>query len=175
LSREELDQRAQGRFPLAAPGAPGRTNVPGRGRFAPGDRVRVREDYVPGHVRMPGYIRGKSGVVERVARVPLPGRPCACPRRGGRAHLRRPLPHEDLGRARPTRHWSVPCSRVISSESGSAVSARPRADSPVGGTVSSVFRAPGHRECPRGIGAPSRDAAQARILQFILPATHCVP
>ena len=63
LSREELEQRAQGRFPLAAPGTPGRTNVPGRGRFAPGDRVRVREDYVPGHVRMPGYIRGKSGVV----------------------------------------------------------------------------------------------------------------
>jgi len=25
--------------------------------------VRVRDDHVPGHVRMPGYIRGKSGVV----------------------------------------------------------------------------------------------------------------
>ena len=29
----------------------------------PGDRVRVRNDFVPGHVRMPGYIRGKTGVV----------------------------------------------------------------------------------------------------------------
>ena len=60
---EELEQRANGHFPLAAPSAPGRTNVAGRERFVPGDRVRVRMDYVPGHVRMPGYIRGKTGVV----------------------------------------------------------------------------------------------------------------
>jgi len=63
LTREELERRAQGRFPLAAPSAPGRSNVPTRERFQPGDRVRVRHDYVPGHVRMPGYIRGKTGVV----------------------------------------------------------------------------------------------------------------
>ena len=63
LTREELERRAQGLFPLAAPSAQGRTNVPTRERFQPGDRVRVRDDYVPGHVRMPGYIRGKTGVV----------------------------------------------------------------------------------------------------------------
>jgi nitrile hydratase beta subunit len=63
VSREELEQRAQGAFPLAAPSAPGRSNLPVRQRFAPGDRVRVRLDFVPGHVRMPGYIRGKTGVV----------------------------------------------------------------------------------------------------------------
>ncbi len=63
LSVEELERRAHGAFPLAAPSAPGRTNVAGREHFAPGDRVRVRSDHVPGHVRMPGYIRGKSGVV----------------------------------------------------------------------------------------------------------------
>ena len=63
VSREELERRAQGSFPLSAPSAPGRTNRPNRERFAPGDRVRVRFDYVPGHVRMPGYIRGKTGVV----------------------------------------------------------------------------------------------------------------
>jgi len=63
LTREELERRAQGRFPLAAPSAPGRSNVPTRERFQPGDRVRVRDDYVPGHVRMPGYIRGRTGVV----------------------------------------------------------------------------------------------------------------
>jgi nitrile hydratase subunit beta len=63
VSREDLEQRAGGAFPLAAPGAPGRTNVSTRERFRPGDRVRVRSDYVPGHMRMPGYIRGKAGVV----------------------------------------------------------------------------------------------------------------
>ena len=63
LTREELEQRAQGLFPLAAPSAPGRTNAAARESFKTGDRVRVRTDYVPGHIRMPGYIRGKSGVV----------------------------------------------------------------------------------------------------------------
>src|SRR5262245_7594229 len=63
LTREELEQRAQGTFPLATPSAPGRTNVGTRQRFKAGDVVRVRSDYVPGHVRMPGYIRGKTGVV----------------------------------------------------------------------------------------------------------------
>ena len=38
-----------------------------RQSFQPGDRVRVRDDYVPGHVRMPGYIRGKTGVVMSVS------------------------------------------------------------------------------------------------------------
>ena len=69
VSREELERRAQGFFPLAAPSAPGRTNAPDRASFKPGDRVRVRLDYVPGHVRMPGYIRGKTGVV--VSESPL--------------------------------------------------------------------------------------------------------
>lgn len=63
VTREELEARAGGVFPLALPSAPGRTNVPARETFKPGDRVRVRADYVPGHVRMPGYIRGKTGVV----------------------------------------------------------------------------------------------------------------
>jgi nitrile hydratase len=35
-------------------------------RFAPGDRVRVRAVFPPGHVRTPYYIRGKAGVIERV-------------------------------------------------------------------------------------------------------------
>ena len=63
VSAEELEQRAHGRFPLAAPSAPGRTNAADRQRFSPGERVRVKADYVPGHIRMPGYVRGKSGVV----------------------------------------------------------------------------------------------------------------
>jgi nitrile hydratase len=63
VTREELERRAQGAFPLSGPSAPGRGNVPTRERLKPGDRVRVRSDYVPGHVRMPAYIRGKTGVV----------------------------------------------------------------------------------------------------------------
>jgi nitrile hydratase subunit beta len=63
VTREELEQRAHGRFPLAAPSAPGRGNAPARERFKAGDRVRVKSDYVPGHIRMPGYIRGKTGVI----------------------------------------------------------------------------------------------------------------
>ncbi len=67
LTREQLEQRAGGAFPLAAPSAPGRTNTAVRQTYRPGDRVRVREDHVPGHVRMPGYIRGKTGVVVGVS------------------------------------------------------------------------------------------------------------
>jgi len=63
VTHEELERRAGGLFPLATPSAAGRTNAPDRDRFQPGDRVRVRLDYVPGHIRLPGYIRGKSGVV----------------------------------------------------------------------------------------------------------------
>jgi nitrile hydratase len=67
VSREELERRAGGAFPLALPAAPGRSNVAGRPRLALGDRVRVRFDHVPGHVRMPAYIRGKRGVVVGVS------------------------------------------------------------------------------------------------------------
>jgi nitrile hydratase beta subunit len=63
VTLEELERRAQGSFPIAAPSASGRSNVAERKRLRPGDRVRVRVDHVPGHVRMPGYIRGKTGIV----------------------------------------------------------------------------------------------------------------
>jgi len=63
VTRAELERRAKGSFPLSAPSASGRTNLPARERFEPGDRVRVREDCVPGHVRMPAYLRGKTGTV----------------------------------------------------------------------------------------------------------------
>jgi len=63
VTREELEELAKGHFPLSEPSAPGRSNLPGRERFQPGDRVRVKNDFFAGHVRMPGYIRGKPGVV----------------------------------------------------------------------------------------------------------------
>ena len=34
--------------------------------MTPGQRVRVRAMYPPGHVRAPSYLRGKVGVIERV-------------------------------------------------------------------------------------------------------------
>ncbi len=64
-TQAELEGLALGVFPLAGPGAAGRANLPGRERFLPGDRVRVRNDFFAGHVRMPGYIRDKPGVVVR--------------------------------------------------------------------------------------------------------------
>jgi nitrile hydratase beta subunit len=63
VTAAELERRAGGAIPLAMPSAPGRGNAPDRESFKAGDRVRVRGDSVPGHMRMPGYIRGKEGVV----------------------------------------------------------------------------------------------------------------
>jgi nitrile hydratase beta subunit len=69
VTREALEQIAGGLVPVSLPSAPGRPNAAGRARFAKGDRVRVKEDFVPGHVRMPAYIRGKTGTV--VAESPV--------------------------------------------------------------------------------------------------------
>ena len=50
-----------------------RTSRPGRQPPAElpdigvGDRVRVKDEFVGGHIRMPGYIRGKQGVVVGVS------------------------------------------------------------------------------------------------------------
>ena len=63
VTHAELVERAQGAFPLALPSAPGRSNAAERERFKLGDHVTVRADCVPGHIRLPAYIRGKSGVV----------------------------------------------------------------------------------------------------------------
>ena len=73
LTQEELERRAHGQFPLSMPSAPGRGNIETRPTLKPGDKVRVRTDHVPGHVRMPGYIRGKTGVVVGVSpKYPFP-------------------------------------------------------------------------------------------------------
>ena len=70
ITRSELEARAGGRFPLsgpvlAPPVADAGPDV-SEPRFAPGDRVRVREWHSPGHTRCPRYVRGKTGVVVRV-------------------------------------------------------------------------------------------------------------
>jgi nitrile hydratase len=73
IEREGLTERAGGEFPLARPQqAPARSGEGSRAadgpssRFAPGDRVRVREMHPRGHTRCPRYARGKRGVVERL-------------------------------------------------------------------------------------------------------------
>lgn len=63
VPREELERIAGAPIPLSLPSAPGRSNAPGRACFQVGDRVRVKDDFVPGHIRMPAYIRGKTGTV----------------------------------------------------------------------------------------------------------------
>lgn len=63
FTRQELEHRALGSFPLALPSSAGRSNAAQRGQFKPGERVRGKLEHVPGHVRLPAYIRGKPGVV----------------------------------------------------------------------------------------------------------------
>jgi nitrile hydratase beta subunit len=73
VTRDELERRAGGIFPLARPAVAGRTNRSERQRFVAGDLVRVRSDHVSGHVRMPGYIRGKTGrVISESPPYPFP-------------------------------------------------------------------------------------------------------
>jgi nitrile hydratase len=66
VTREELESLVDGTFPLAGPIGPGRQAAPPQS-FTIGDRVRVKNEYVPGHVRMPAYIRGKEGVVVHIS------------------------------------------------------------------------------------------------------------
>jgi hypothetical protein len=44
----------------------GRAVNPAGAKFKPGDRVRVRMDDRPGHIRTPWYIRGKIGSIEQI-------------------------------------------------------------------------------------------------------------
>ena len=62
-TRAELEELAGGGFALSHPSAGGRTNAADRKSFQRGERVRVKNDFVPGHIRVPGYIRGKVGIV----------------------------------------------------------------------------------------------------------------
>jgi nitrile hydratase len=51
---------------ILARGAPTERRVGFPPRFAVGERVRARSESVPHHTRLPGYLRGKLGVIERV-------------------------------------------------------------------------------------------------------------
>jgi nitrile hydratase len=66
ITAEDLAARVDGAFPLARPLGPGRQNAPPQ-HFAIGEAVRVKNEFVSGHTRMPGYIRGKTGMVVGVS------------------------------------------------------------------------------------------------------------
>jgi nitrile hydratase beta subunit len=69
VTRQELEDRAEGPFPLSGPVRAEPIEDPGpdaeHHRFGLGQAVRVRRDHPPGHTRCPGYIRGLVGVVIR--------------------------------------------------------------------------------------------------------------
>lgn len=74
VTREELERRAGGRFPLALPVTPGEPARAGDHPFAVGQTVQVRNTHFRGHARMPKYVRGKTGTVQHIAhRFPFAG------------------------------------------------------------------------------------------------------
>jgi nitrile hydratase len=66
VTAQQLAAWAGGAFPLSRPVGPGRVCAPAQG-FAINERVRVKNEFTPGHTRMPGYIRGKAGVVVAIS------------------------------------------------------------------------------------------------------------
>src|SRR3989440_2663819 len=59
-----------GEFPLSGPSGPGRLPFAPQ-CFAIGETVRVKNEFVSGHVRVPAYIRGKTGTILHVS-TPTP-------------------------------------------------------------------------------------------------------
>lgn len=71
VSLTELEHLSSGRFLLSNPVAVDAAYdvsepLPQSKLFAVGDSVVVRELYPSGHVRMPGYVRGKRGVIVHI-------------------------------------------------------------------------------------------------------------
>ena len=67
FTAEELSAAAGFPISLSLPSQPGRIGPVDLPAIEVGDRVRVKDEFVPGHIRMPGYIRGKTGVVVSVS------------------------------------------------------------------------------------------------------------
>ncbi len=65
-------------------------------RFESGDQVQVRSAHPPGHVRTPTYVRGRTGVVERLCGT--------YPNPEERAYARSGLPAQPLYRVRFRQH-----------------------------------------------------------------------
>src|SRR2546421_13061851 len=69
-TRKELESLVDGEFPLSGPLGPGRLPFAPQS-FAIGETVRVKNEFVSGHVRAPAYIRGRTGTIVHVS-TPTP-------------------------------------------------------------------------------------------------------
>ena len=65
VSAADLAKKAGCVFPLAKPGVAGRSNMPNAQDYAVGDRVKVRDDLVAGHVRLPAYMGFRTALSSR--------------------------------------------------------------------------------------------------------------
>jgi nitrile hydratase len=63
VSRDELENLAEGLFPLSRPSAEGRPNAFPCETFEIGDRMRVKNEFVSGHVRILATFAEKIGIV----------------------------------------------------------------------------------------------------------------
>jgi nitrile hydratase subunit beta len=65
LTQRELNEALGAHFQLSTPARSSGRPAPlaDRPPFGVGDRVTVRDEYVAGHIRVPSYVRGKTGVV----------------------------------------------------------------------------------------------------------------
>lgn len=64
ITQEELDTLLGSEFLLALPvKSEGRSGPVGSDQFEIGDQVTVRDEFISGHIRVPAYVRGKSGVI----------------------------------------------------------------------------------------------------------------
>lgn len=117
VTSEELERLAEGAFPLSLPSAEGRLNAfPGE-TFKVGDRVRVKNESVSGHVRMPGYIRGKPGSWSASRRpIPTRTRPPTISRRRTSPPTTSASGPRICGRSPPTRRPSMSASSRATSK-----------------------------------------------------------
>src|SRR5690606_22293430 len=63
VSLEELERKIGKKIPVSLPAKGGRTSAPDARSFKVGDEVLIRDEDVEGHHRLPGYARGKRGVI----------------------------------------------------------------------------------------------------------------
>lgn len=73
ISLDEFETISRGRLPLGRPAMPGRVQKGELPFITLGDSVRVKDESVGGHIRLPSYIRGKCGIVVSVSKpYPFP-------------------------------------------------------------------------------------------------------